>query len=555
MCFRRRLNLTSGRVVVGAALLGLSLAPILSGAAPKFYPDDPIAVDRDTLLDATGARPMELSQGYDFLENTYASPGDASPIRALNVNTIDEVPDSSWFTNRIGHRPLSLAEIARGPDKFETLNIVEWVAVAGKPTGFQPGFRAMDARNPGQLYQLEVDPPSNPEMASGAEMIGTAAYHALGYNVVDNYVVYIDREQVTIAPNATIKDVRGRRPYKKRDLDDVFKLSARTKDGRYRFLASRFAEGEPLGNFKYYGTRSDDPNDIYPHEHRRELRANRVFSAWLNHDDSRAINTLDMLLTDGGKKYVKHYMFDFGSILGSATRFGNVPRAGHEYMLERNPSLKRLGTLGLYVSPWQRLDYPEMPPAVGRFQGDYFDPPAWRAEYPNRAFMNMRDDDAFWGARRVAAFSDEAIRTIVQKAQFSDPNATDYMTGVLIKRRDKIAQVWLNAINPVVDVSLSADGVLTFENAAVAAKAATPGSGYGLTWSRLDNSLGTREAVGPETIVPEARATAPADLLRSEYIAVTVRSLHPEHPAWARPTHVYFQRQADGWKTVGLERE
>ena len=35
--------------------------------------------------------------------------------RAGNVNTIDEVPDSSWFTNRILARPVSLEEASRGP--------------------------------------------------------------------------------------------------------------------------------------------------------------------------------------------------------------------------------------------------------------------------------------------------------------------------------------------------------------------------------------------------------------------------------------------------------
>ena len=36
-------------------------------------------------------------------------------MRAQNINTIDEVPDSSWFTNRILAHPLSPAEVARGP--------------------------------------------------------------------------------------------------------------------------------------------------------------------------------------------------------------------------------------------------------------------------------------------------------------------------------------------------------------------------------------------------------------------------------------------------------
>ena len=63
-----------------------------------------------------------------------------------------------------------------------------------------------------------------------------------------------------------------------------------------------------------WNDRRDDPNDIFAHEDRRELRGLRVFCAWLNHDDSRGINSLDMLETADGRGWVKHYMFDFGSI-------------------------------------------------------------------------------------------------------------------------------------------------------------------------------------------------------------------------------------------------
>jgi len=51
------------------------------------------------------------------------------------------------------------------------------------------------------------------------------------------------------------------------------------------------------------GTRPDDPNDIYPHERRRELRGPRVFAAWLNHDDARSITSIDTHVEEGDRRY------------------------------------------------------------------------------------------------------------------------------------------------------------------------------------------------------------------------------------------------------------
>ena len=68
-----------------------------------------------------------------------------------------------------------------------------------------------------------------------------------------------------IADKATIRDpLNGRRRQLKYDLDNVFSRAARLENGRYRVLVSRFAPGKPLGNFRYYGRRSDDPNDLVP---------------------------------------------------------------------------------------------------------------------------------------------------------------------------------------------------------------------------------------------------------------------------------------------------
>ena len=233
-------------------------------------------------------------------------------------------------------------------------------------------------------------------------------------------------------------------------------------------LASRFAEGSPLGSFRYDGKRPDDPNDVFPHEHRRELRANRVFAAWLNHDDSRGLNSLDMLERAGGKSWVKHYMFDFGSIMGSGTVFAQRPRAGNEYIFEGKPGLLTALTFGLYFKPWITFRYPDVPASVGRFEGTRFKPDAWKPEYPNPAFQNMRPEDAFWGARLVARFTPEDIAAIVAKGEYSDPAATAYVTKVLLERRRKVLETWLNAVTPLVDPAI-VDGVLRATNAAVAA--------------------------------------------------------------------------------------
>ncbi len=245
-----------------------------------------------------------------------------------------------------------------------------WVISRDKGSGVQPGFRMTDPA--GQLYQIEVDPPANPEMATGAEMIGTAFYHAFGYHTVEVSLTEFAADALVISEKATIRDAYNgkRRPFTRRDLDDVLRRAARQPNGKYRALVSRFAAGRPLGNFRYYGTRPDDPNDIVPHEHRRELRAARVFGAWLNHDDSRGVNSLDMLEPQAAGGAVKHYMFDFGSILGSGTVFAQARRAGHEYIFEHAPGWRTLATLGFTVRPWMRIDYPDVPASVGRFEGD-----------------------------------------------------------------------------------------------------------------------------------------------------------------------------------------
>src|SRR5262245_31001651 len=66
----------------------------------RFYPDDPIWHDGD-MRDIPPVASFDLSKSYEFLSETFSDTV-RSHGAALNANTLGEVPNSSWFTNRIG---------------------------------------------------------------------------------------------------------------------------------------------------------------------------------------------------------------------------------------------------------------------------------------------------------------------------------------------------------------------------------------------------------------------------------------------------------------------
>ena len=87
---------------VTLALAG-SLTAAGAAQSPRFFDDDPLWVDRDT-EDASRMKPLEVSLFVDLTYNVIKGRDTVVPARAKNLNTVDEVADSSWFTNRAGHR-------------------------------------------------------------------------------------------------------------------------------------------------------------------------------------------------------------------------------------------------------------------------------------------------------------------------------------------------------------------------------------------------------------------------------------------------------------------
>ncbi len=393
-------------------------------------------------------------------------------------------------------------------------------------------------------------------------MIANKIFWALGYNQVESYITSFDPTHVQIDPKATARRPNGKRTqYTRDDMLEVLGRARKSPDGTYRVVAGRLVKGTILGGFRYKGTRPDDPNDIVPHEHRRELRALRVFGAWTNLTDLKSGNTLDAIVTENGHAVIRHYLQDVGSTFGTA----NGPHEfdiGWEYFWEHGASMRRFLSLGFLLSPWQTVPYEEHA-TTGRFEGDRFDPRAWKPQTPTEAYVEMRDDDAFWAARRVAAFTDAQIDAVVHAGQLSDPAAERHLADVLIARRNKIAAAYLPAVNPVVDPRLEEDGTLTVGNAAVTAAVAAPPSAYHATWSRFDNATGQATPLGKAQSAA-ARIPVPAALdgcqggLQScipagGFIEVDVTADSP-NPAWQRPVRTWFRRTADGWTLVGLER-
>ena len=527
---------------------------VASAQKPAFYPDDPIAMAPST-QDASKVAPREVNLAYDSAVNLFGHPGDPNMNRrAMSINTIDEVPDSMWFTNRIiSATPMTADAVGKGPDTGSGPAAGKWTIASGKSNGVTPGFTILDSEQ--VRWFIKFDPPDYREMMSGAEATVTKLFHALGYNVPENHVTRLTRDMLVLNERSKITQRDGsERRLTDTDIDRLLRMAAKDRDGSYRVIASRAVEGRPVGPFMYADTRPDDPNDIVPHEHRRELRALRAFSAWTNHVDTKAINSLDTLVMRDGRTVVRHYLIDFGSTLGSASIKPRDYDEGYEYIMDPGRTLKGIVGFGFYIPSWHFVDYPDIP-AAGRFTADGFNPTEWKPRIPNPAFLRARPDDTFWAARRVMAFTDEMIRAAVKTGKYSDPAAEKHIADTLIARRDAIGRAWLTNVNPVVDPVIEGS-TLRFTNAAVAAGVAKGPVSYELAWFTFDNATGTSTPAGQAMRVDGEQGSVPDGLPSSpgSFIRVDIKAVNSPQRSWTVPVRAYFKRGASEWGLVGFER-
>jgi len=445
-------------------LLLAVLLPATLSAGRKLRLRPPLQVDRDQ---SPIAQPRErnVSEIYAIVYNSWLrhlSPeyklSHAADPGALNVNAWDEVPNSSWFAQRNGLRTLSFADMATGLNaEGADPKSGTWTVTKIGDEGYTPKIDVLDPE--GRKYVLKFDLPAALERNSAAERICTLVMHAAGYNVPHNSIAYFRREDLKLGVDAKFTNsVGAKQPLTPTIFESLIQKLKPLADGRYRGLASLYLSGKPVGRFVYIGRRKDDPNDIIPHELRRELRGFRVIASWINHVDVGDKNALDVFIAGKDKNgYVRHYLLDFGSTMGSGDFVNGPYRVGHEYIFDGSAMGRSFFTLGAWRRPWDmqgRIQHQE----VGYFQAELFDPATWKPNYPNLAFEQMDDADGYWGAKIVTAFTDDTILYLARSGEYSRPEVTQYVADVLKKRRDAIGRHWFSRVTPLEEFALSQDG-------------------------------------------------------------------------------------------------
>jgi hypothetical protein len=443
-------------VIAGTAVAG-DRAP-LRDAPAVWYEDDRRDIEKP--------REREPSIVWDYFDDSWGWPRErwTNPVRlvrnfgklfggdqvkaAANINSLDEVPNSTWFTNRIGLYPMTPEQAARGPGEGKGPDrSAKWVVVSAKTEGVSPGFNIRDAK--GDVYLIKFDPPGYLNMTTAADAISSRILYAAGYNVAEDAPVTFRREDIVVGEGAKIKGDDGeKRQMTDADIDDILNRVEKLDDSRWLALSSKFLEGEPAGPFNFRSRRKDDPNDSVDHENRRELRGLYTLAAWLNHFDLKQHNTLDMYIEKDGRRYLEHHLIDFASTLGAGAG-GPNPRYGYEFGFDPPPITKRTVTLGLAETAWRKRTRDHGFSEVGYFDSEHFDPDGFKTLQPNTAFANTTKRDAYWGAKIVAAFRDDHIDAIVAEGGYREPGAAEYVAGILKTNRDKIARYFFARVAPL----------------------------------------------------------------------------------------------------------
>ncbi|RLB56235.1 MAG: hypothetical protein DRJ42_03835 [Deltaproteobacteria bacterium] len=552
------------------ALLWLILLAGCGGGLRHFPLEEIVWVDEDQRPFAEPPASFYSSYSWDGADNSVFRPLSDLLIfersqRAINVNALDEVPDSSWYVNRLSREAWSPERVARGPcaDLNDDLP-GPWTIVGGKPDGANPGFQIEDAT--GQRYLMKTDGDLQAERPGAADVIGSLIFYAAGYYAPCNRVVVFDRDNLVLGEGVEIERTNGTsEPLTNELVSEVLEKATRLPDGRYRASVSQFVEGRPISPWRYWGMRQDDPNDAVPHEHRRDLRGMYVLSAWTDHIDARQENTMAAWMTvdeASGVGYVRHYVIDFGDCFGIIHAWDDlVKRFGHSGYLDLGDVVGDWLTLGMVDRPWFHAEYGEAGSTLGYYDLHRFVADRWTPGYANNAYDRLQEADAAWMTRIVARFKDEHVRAMVARGRFTNPTVSSELSRIINGRRDRILDRWLTRLSPLTwpEVRVVDDGaVVCMQDLATWTGIREEGSrryetaayvGTDLAPVPIGDAVRDDEswvcAKLPE--VPGASASSP------KYLVVDLRGTTADDETGPARAHLYAMGGTE-YRLVGLER-
>jgi hypothetical protein len=515
--------------------------------AQRFFPDDPLQKELPP-VDTRDANYRAMSDLWEGLTNLFGKAGERHPdngvIPSMGVNTLGEPLEGVFYVPRHAKKRMTAEELTRGPAKGgPPAQDKPWQVLRVKRYDVRPGLLIADSGN--QLYLIRLDPSDRPEMSTGATMVGANVYHALGYWAPENYIVEFRRSDLVASPEGKdINAVGKANKLLEEDIDLLLAQARVNKTGRYRVVATKAPTTEVLGPMSFIGTRHDDPNDLFPHEHRRELRALSVFAAWLGQNWISPSTTLDFLVEESGVKHVRHFFVDFFASLGSGWQRAKEAREGNELLFDWDRGLKNFLGFGIYSPEWQRARFPNIR-GVGRFEHETFDPRLWMPNTHLAPLANALPDDKYWAAKQVMAFTDDDICALVKAGKYSDPRAVEWLSECLIRRRDKIGKAFFADVLPLDDFRIE-DGRLKFKHLG-AHYGFVPEPAYTAQWTTFNNFTGERTPITGANDLRVPLQVADADI--GTYFAVLLSG-----GDYGKSVDVFVRKEASGLRIVGIER-
>ncbi|MFO0662781.1 MAG: hypothetical protein U0174_02460 [Polyangiaceae bacterium] len=409
--------------------------------------------------------PRAVPAGWDLADTSLYSPmsrglGIELAKPSLNVNALDEVPDSSWFSNRAGLGPDEVFRGACAP-LTESIHAALRQKLFAVDVGLETNRPVFRLREPAEVV-LRGDTSKANERATAASVIASRLFWAAGYNVPCEDIVYVPKDSLSVKDGLLYPDTRVSRmvPLTRERVTQVL-ASLPTRDGAIRFQWSNPIPGYAIGPWRFEGFRRDDPNDVVPHENRREVRASRILASWLDYYEIRAKSTMASFISVASAQegaspgIVRHYFMDFAGAFGApAEPDAAQRRIGHSYGFDLEHVGADFVTLGLLSRPWYDAKPSPFPEVFGYYSADLFDPAQWKPQYANPAYSFMQDEDAAWMARVLVRLTPQLVRAAVRAGRLDNPAEEAYLASQLLRRRAMILRRYFALRSPLSNISI-----------------------------------------------------------------------------------------------------